>query len=137
MMDQIERGDNVIVSFLEKSHSPGHLLIFSSDILILIGIQDKLCCSKNWATKKVLKEEIEKFKLCCTHCKPQKSVFVLLAPFLDGYLKVQDGQVLTAANYDFIPDNMQVIVLSLESGAASFLFSQRFVMELIESVDSA
>jgi hypothetical protein len=61
----------------------------------------------------------------------------LLAPFLDGYLKVQDGQVLTAANYDFIPDNMQVIVLSLESGADSFLFSQRFVMELIESVDSA
>jgi hypothetical protein len=54
---------------------------------------------------------------------------------VDGDLKDQDGQVLTAANYDFIPGNMQVVVLSLETGAASFMFSESFVIELIESVD--
>ncbi len=131
MMKRIQKGDRVIVSFFEKSHSPDHLLIFNLDVLILVGIQDKLYRSKNWATEKLLKEEIEKFNVCCTHCKAKRSVFVLLAPFLDGDLKEQDGQVLTAANYCFIPIDMHVIVLSLKTGAASFLFSESFVFELI------
>jgi hypothetical protein len=137
MMNQVPKGDSVIVVFFEKSHSPDHLLIFNLDVLILVGIQDKWYRSDNWATTKLLKEEIEKFKLCCTHCKAKKSVFVLLAPYVDGDLKDKDGQVLTAANYDFIPGNMHVIVLSLDTGAASFMFSRSFAMELIETVDPA
>ncbi len=55
----------------------------------------------------------------------------MLAPFLDGEL---DGQVLTCANYDFIPADMHVLILSLKTGAASFLFSENFVIELMDSI---
>jgi hypothetical protein len=69
------------------------------------------------------------------HCEAKRSVLVILVPFLDDYLEGYDGQLLTVSNFDFIPDNMHVLILSLKKGAASFLFSETFALELIESVD--
>ena len=135
MMKRVGKGETVIVSFFEKSHSPDHLLVFNLNELTLVGIQDKLYRIKKWATKKLLKEEVEKFKLCSSHCKPKKSVFILLAPFLDGELCAQDGHLLTFANYEFIPDSMQVVILSLKTGAANFIFSESFAFDVIDSVD--
>jgi hypothetical protein len=137
MMKRMKNGDRVIVSFFEKFHSPDHLLVFNVNELILVGIQDKLYRSKNWATKTLLKHEVEKFKFCSVHCEAKKSVFVLLTPFLDGELIAHDGHLLTSANFDFIPNDMHVIILSLTTGAASFMFSESFIIDLIDSEDFA
>jgi hypothetical protein len=133
MIESIKTGERAIVSFLEKSHGPDHLLIFKLNVLTLVGIQDKLYRRKNWASKNMLKEEIEKFALCCMYCAADRSVFVMLAPFLDGDLEEYDGQLLTCVNFDFIPVNMHVVILSLKKGAASFLFAETLVFELVES----